>query len=329
MSTLLHVITSSVSSISIILCIIGNSLVCAVIKKNRDMRSPIHFLLANVAVADITFSTFHISELSFRNISNKPEGMSGPGFCFLRISPIQWIGATCSTLSLVLIAFERYFVVRNPHGNQKLSREKLKVIVPCFWIFSTILVIPLFLILKYNPDTNTCSPLKLWTYQLTIVSWSIVFLSSSVLLAGLYSRVVYTLWFEQSEENALPPQQQIVLQVRKRVTLMVLIVTAIFAICWCADSILHLLERFYFHENLPLGRAIIHSSLTCNAAVNPFAYALINKSFRVKMKKILSLSSCRSATAMAFPLQQNKSNRMNMASAKHPTVVSSSSQTSL
>ena len=110
---------------------------------------------------------------------------------------------------------------------------------------------------------------------------------------------------------------------------MVLIVTAIFAICWCADSILHLLERFYFHENLPLGRAIIHSSLTCNAAVNPVAYALINKSFRVKMKKILSSSSCRSATAMAFPLQQNKSNRMNMASAKHPTVVSSSSQTSL
>ena len=122
---------------------------------------------------------------------------------------------------------------------------------------------------------------------------------------------------------------QIVLKVRKRVTLMVLTVTIIFAICWSADGILHLLERFYFHENLPLGRAIIHSSLTCNAAVNPCAYALINKSFRVKMKKILSLSSCRSATAMAFPLQQNNSNRMNMASAKHPTVVSSSSQTSL
>ena len=38
MSKLLDVVTSVVSSISIILCIIGNSLVCAVIKKNRDMR---------------------------------------------------------------------------------------------------------------------------------------------------------------------------------------------------------------------------------------------------------------------------------------------------
>ena len=38
MSKLLDVVTSAVSSISIILCITGNSLVCAVIKKNRDMR---------------------------------------------------------------------------------------------------------------------------------------------------------------------------------------------------------------------------------------------------------------------------------------------------
>ena len=116
---------------------------------------------------------------------------------------------------------------------------------------------------------------------------------------------------------------QIVLKVRKRVTLMVLTVTAIFAICWCADSILHLLERFYFHENLPLGRAIIHSTLTCNAAVNPFAYALINKSFRVKIKEILSSSSDGSATARPFPLLQKKSNGTNITSALHPAVTAS------
>ena len=53
--------------------------------------------------------------------------MSGPGFCFLRNPGIQWIGASCSALTLVVVAFERYLVVRNPHGNQKVSTEKLKV----------------------------------------------------------------------------------------------------------------------------------------------------------------------------------------------------------
>ena len=119
-------------------------------------RSPFHFLLANVAVADITFSIFHISEAIVRNISNKPEGMSGPGFCFLRLSPIQWIGATCSTLSLVLIAFERYFVVRNPRGNQKLSTEKLKARIFFFHSFLG----------RRKPDSDVVGkPIHEWRHQ--------------------------------------------------------------------------------------------------------------------------------------------------------------------
>ncbi|XP_067050880.1 G-protein coupled receptor 83-like [Acropora muricata] len=316
MSKLLDVVTSAVSSISIILCIIENSLVCAVIKKNRDMRRSIDFLLANMAAADITYSIFHLPELIFRHISNKPEGMSGPGFCFLRNPGIQWIGAFCSALTLVVVAFERYLVVRNPHGNQKVSTKKLKVIIPCCWICSTILLIPYFFTLNYEPHTNTCSPLKMWIYHVGIVSCSIVSLSSSILMADLYSKVVYTLWFEQSEDNVLPPQQQVVLKVRKRVTLMLLTVTVIFAICWSADAILHLLERFHFHKNLPLGRGIIHATLAFNAALNPFAYALINQRFRAKITEILSLSVC-SRTERVHSLRPRKSYDINMVNEIH------------
>ncbi|XP_044178643.1 pyroglutamylated RF-amide peptide receptor-like [Acropora millepora] len=280
------------------------------------LRRSIDFLLANMAAADITYSIFHLSELIFQHISNKPEGMSGPGFCFLRNPGIQWIGASCSALTLVVVAFERYLVVRNPHGNQKVSTEKLKVIIPCCWICSTILLIPNFFILNYEPHTNTCSPLKMWIYHVGIVSWSIVCLSSSILMAGLYSKVVYTLWFEQSEVNVLPPEQQVVLKVRKRVTLMVLTVTIIFAICWSADAILHLLERFYFHKNLPLVHGIIHTMLAFKAAPNPFEYALINQRFRAKITEILSSSVC-SRTERVHSLRQRKSYDINMANEIH------------
>ena len=110
---------------------------------------------------------------------------------------------------------------------------------------------------------------------------------------------------------------QVVLKVRKRVTLMVLTVTIIFAICWSADAILHLLERFYFHENLPLGRGIIHATLACNAALNPFAYALINQRFRAKITEILSSSVC-SRTERVHFLRQGKSYDINMANEIHP-----------
>ena len=98
---------------------------------------------------------------------------------------------------------------------------------------------------------------------------------------------------------------------------MVLTVTVIFDICWSADAILHLLERFYFHENLPLARGIIHSTLAFNAALNPFAYALINQRFRAKITVILSSSVC-SRAERVLSLQQRKSYDINMANEIHP-----------
>ena len=83
---------------------------------------------------------------------------------------------------------------------------------------------------------------------------------------------------------------------------MVLTVTAIFAICWNSDLSLHCLEIFYFKGRpLPLGRAIIHTMLTFNAAVNPFAYALINQRFRKKLYELLP-PGLRLFSVRVFPL---------------------------
>ncbi|XP_015770914.1 PREDICTED: pyroglutamylated RFamide peptide receptor-like isoform X2 [Acropora digitifera] len=301
-SSTLDVVTTAVTSILIAFCIIGNSLVCAVVRKNHDMRVPINYLLVNMAVSDVLYSTFHLSELIFKHIPTKPESMSRVGFCFARNPPLQWAAAIASIWSLVVIAIERYFVVTDIHGNGKLSMEKLKVIIPCIWIFSLVLQLPPFLSLNYDLDTNVCLPLEPWIYLVWIMTHFAFILTSSVLMAGLYSRVVYALWFKQDHGNALPPEQQVVLKVRKRVTLMVLTVTAIFAICWNSDLSLHFLEIFYFKGRpLPLGRAIIHTMLMFNAAVNPFAYALINRRFRKKLYELLP-PGLRLFSVRVFPL---------------------------
>ena len=81
-----------------------------------------------MAVADVLYSTFHLSELIFRHIPTKPESMSGVGFCLARNPALQWVAAVALISSLVVIAVERYFVVTDILGNgRKLSMEKLKV----------------------------------------------------------------------------------------------------------------------------------------------------------------------------------------------------------
>ena len=68
---------------------------------------------------------------------------------------------------------------------------------------------------------------------------------------------------------------------------MVVAVSAIFGICWGADSVLHLLEDFSSNKLAPSAIPIAHTAVMFNSAVNPFAYALINQKFRKKIKGII------------------------------------------
>ena len=92
---------------------------------------------------------------------------------------------------------------------------------------------------------------------------------------------------------------------RKRVTIMVVIVTVIFGICWGTDCILHVMEVVASYNFSRVAIPVAHVMIMFNAAVNPFAYALVNQRFREKMKRILvrslHFSSARVQTATKSP----------------------------
>ena len=109
----------------------------------QSYRIPINYLLLNLAVGDISYATFHITELVYRRIATHPDGFTGKMVCVLRNGAFQWIGAGSSIFTLVAIAFERYFAVLFPYANKgKLTMRKLKV---CHYshlnVFATRLII--------------------------------------------------------------------------------------------------------------------------------------------------------------------------------------------
>ena len=86
-----------------------------------------------------------------------------------------------------------------------------------------------------------------------------------------------------------------VLKVRKRVTLMVVSVSAIFAIFFGTDMTLHILQGFGNYKFNSFAFPITHTMVMSNSAVNPFAYALINQQFRRKIKGMVCCNSSSSA----------------------------------
>lgn len=85
--------------------------------------------------------------------------------------------------------------------------------------------------------------------------------------------------------------QQGVIKLRKRVTLMVVTVSAIFGISWGTSSVVYVLKNFNSHNNIG-NVAITNTMGLVNSAANPFVYALLNRQFREKVKEMMFCAFC-------------------------------------
>lgn len=92
-------------------------------------RSPMNYLLLNLAIADIMYAAFIAPRVYFQLTFNHPDGVIGTVFCkFVTDGSVAWIGGASSIVTLTAIAIERYYAVMYPHGNKwKLTEQKLKV----------------------------------------------------------------------------------------------------------------------------------------------------------------------------------------------------------
>ena len=92
-------------------------------------RTPINYLLLNLAVADALFACFVTPQTFLRISPTHPGETTGTVVCKLVTGGyLVWTAAASSVVTLVAIAAERYFAVIYPAGNVgKLTKGKLKV----------------------------------------------------------------------------------------------------------------------------------------------------------------------------------------------------------
>ena len=61
-----------------------------------------------------------------------------------------------------------------------------------------------------NLKDNACVWMdKKWLQQSSVLLWTVIVVAAMVLMAGLYSRIVYALWFKGHDENQLTFEQRV------------------------------------------------------------------------------------------------------------------------
>lgn len=187
-------------SVIFIIGVLGNVLVCVVVRRTRSMHTTTNCYLVSLAVADIITLLASVPQeiLSYHIIGDK--WVWGRVGCSLIIY-LQYLGINASALSLTAFTIERYIAICHPIKSKYICRVSRanKIIVAC-WLFAITYCSPWFFLTTTNShcvigvdgEVTTCN-LKLSRASKEYMVLFVTDITLFYLIPLLLSMVLYTL----------------------------------------------------------------------------------------------------------------------------------------
>ena len=286
--------------------LVGNSLVCAVVLRNRIMRTPVNYLLVNLAAADMTVALFIAARYIFTLIFSHPKGTAGDVLCQLITGePFVWVGALASAYSLVCIALERYLAIKFPYDERKrITTTKLKRIVVLVWVLAVLWNMPLFMYARYNPISEFCLfqwPTANFSQIHSPVAGIVFVVLPIATMSYLYSKLVYKLWFRPTSTSTIA--QQTKLRYCKKSARLVVTVSVIYSICWIPNLVVYVFSSFSKQQLYSAVHTTSIVLVTLNSSINPVLYSWQSGRFRKHILALLPFP-CTSQRCKISPAKQ-------------------------
>ncbi|XP_072025058.1 allatostatin-A receptor-like [Amphiura filiformis] len=278
-----------------ILGIIGNGLVILVYAKNRKMRSTTNGLLVGLAAADLLTS---ILLIPIPQLLTVPMDWRGHLYCkIVYSSVIMWILIVVSIFTLTMVSFERYLAISYPiRYRMVFSKSRPKYIMLGIWIIAICINLFSFFISFNNngqcmviwpsPQFQAC-----WGTLLFFIEYFIPMIIMIVTHVGtiLGLRKQARELISRNESPNSPAYA--LLQARRKVIEMLLIVVITFVICWSPDQFAFLAFNLGFVPVRYLYGTLYQVFVLLaffNSCCNPIIYAFKNAKFRTALKKIFT-----------------------------------------
>ena len=282
--------------------VLGNSLVIAVVKMFRSMRTTTNYLLVNVAVADIT-TLFFTAILFLIMTTNSPIHSGALSFLckFIFTNTVSIVTLLVTALTLTLLAIERYQALVKPLSvSGRLSMDKITYVITGIWLVAIALVTPVFATLDWDSDRHYCSHGDAEYAMMIYIDCLIVILTlvPFAVIAFCYSQIVYGLYIKNTvcgSKSERCDTREETREKRRLVTLLILL-TLVFFIAFIPYGVLLILKVSkvdHTFEHLQTGSQYL---TLLNCSINPFIYAFQSSSYRRAFKLIIKKMLCRDVT---------------------------------
>ena len=249
---------------TIILIIVGNTLVLLATWKEKSLHQPNKYFVACLAVADLLVGLF-IGPLKVYAINLDRESRRNASIHLCRFSLwIDILALTASFYTLMFISFDRYLKISKPlqYKSRMTTSKSLKIIF-IIWLISTA-----FATYAATPDSGSNGFIAGGGSVCRSVDISkqkrfYTFLSVSVILPAIVMMVMYACIFAiahkrqkmlrsgQLDESCSPGQhhrQRSILRQHLKIVKMLLTVLGVFFLCWFPFIIFNVLH--VYHRNI-------------------------------------------------------------------------------
>lgn len=274
-----------------VLALFGNVLVSLAVIRSPKLRTSTSMFILALAVADILTALICMPITSAILVSE--EWISGSYPCHVQGYAILTL-ALMSIGTLALTAINRFFrVVKPTMYNRFFTKRNSLLLIGIVWLsiigFYASLLVSNSTHVRFEPSYAACAIAH------TLVQTSVEFVF--VIIAFIVIVVCYTLVFMSIRRHQLSVVSSLLagqarssnLSVEEIKISKLLFMTVLgFALCWVPSLVIITMDRVATHTTPPRARTLLCTYLNYfSAALNPFIYGVMNRSFRAEYKRIL------------------------------------------
>ncbi|XP_069686426.1 neuropeptide Y receptor type 1-like isoform X2 [Periplaneta americana] len=278
-----------------VLAVVGNSLVMWIVATSRRMQNVTNCFISNLALADIVIGLFAIPfqfQAALLQRWNLPDFMCA--FCPF----VQVLSVNVSVFTLTAIAVDRHRAILNPLSARP-SKLRAKLAIAGIWCVAGALAAPMAAALRVteiedDPDPSGRVRLKPFCHNVHMSDTAMLayrfamflvqYLTPLCIISCVYARMAFRLWGSRAPGNAQDSRDANLMKNKKKVIKMLVIVVALFALCWLPLQTYNVLQ--YVYPEINQYRYINIIWFCCdwlamsNSCYNPFIYGIYNEKFK-------------------------------------------------